>query len=91
VEAEVAIEVDDLLLGNRDGRAKFVIFRVTVWSDDVETIGGAALEDGDENFFAASAFGGKSRAAEPQRRGPNTGHRQSGIAKENSAIHDYFL
>jgi hypothetical protein len=91
VEAEVAIEVDDFLLRNRDGRAKFVIFGVTEWGDDVETIGGAALEDSDENFFAASAFGGKRRAAKPQRRGPNTGHRQRGVAKENSAIHDYFL
>ena len=54
---------------------------------DVETVGGAALEDGDEDFLArAGGVGGVQGALQPQGRGADADHGEGGIAQEESAI-----
>ena len=56
MEAEEAIEVEDLLLGDGDGGAHGVVVGFAVGDDDVEAVGCSALEDDDEAL--ALRFGG---------------------------------
>src|SRR4051812_33301589 len=53
MQAEVTVEVNNLLLRNRDGRTQRVIRFLTVWDHYVQTIGGAALEQGDQYLSTA--------------------------------------
>ena len=48
MQAEEAIEVEDLILRNRDAGAHGVVVLFAVGNDDVEAVGCAALEDDDE-------------------------------------------
>ena len=63
MQAEETIEIDDRIrsvdigggAGNGDGGAEVVVALFAVRDHDVEAIRRAALEDGDEHFFAAPA------------------------------------
>jgi hypothetical protein len=89
VQAEEAIEIDaesPAGLGHRDGGAQVVIALFAVRHHDVQSIGGAALEDGDEYFFAAARrVVGKSRPLQPEWSGADADHGQRGVTKKNSA------
>ncbi len=61
MQAEEAVEIDDAILaGARDGerRPHLVVRGFAVRHDDVEAVGGAALEDHDEALAAAAGLGG---------------------------------
>src|SRR5207253_3204431 len=49
VEAEVAVQVQDILLGHGDAGSFSIIDGVTMRDDHVEPVHGAALEEADEN------------------------------------------
>ena len=48
MEAEEAIEVENLVLRNGDAGTHGVVVLFAIGDDDIETVGGAALEDDDE-------------------------------------------
>ena len=47
MQAEEAIEIEHLVLGDGDAGAHGVVVLFAVGDDDVEAVGGAALEDDD--------------------------------------------
>jgi hypothetical protein len=55
MEAEEAIEVENLVLGNGDAGAHGVVVLLAIRDNDVETVGGATLKDDHE---AATRCGG---------------------------------
>ena len=91
VQAEVAVKIDSGVVagaGTRDGdgRAEIVVGLFGVRDDDVEAIGGTALEDGYEHFFAASGSILRIEGAfEPNRSSTDADHGEGGIAKEDAA------
>jgi hypothetical protein len=84
VQTEETIEIESRLgagTGAWDGYggAEIVIGRVAVRDDDVQAVGGAALEDGDQSFPAGAA-GGSEGSLEPQGGAADAHHGQGGIA-----------
>lgn len=55
MEAEGAVEVEDFLRAEGDGRAQGGVVRIAKGDDDVEAIRGTALEEDDEFFREAAA------------------------------------
>src|SRR5204862_4142218 len=66
VEAEVAVQVQDILLGHGDAGSFSVIEGVTMRDAHVEPVHGAALEEADENR-AGEDGRGRWRAVESER------------------------
>ena len=60
---------------------------------DVQAVGRAALEDGDQNLLArAGGVGGVQGALQPQGRGAHADHGEGGIAKkESTSRHGYLF
>ena len=94
MESKEAIEIDyeirrrEIRGRTRDGNGgtQLVITALAVRNHDVESVGRPALEDRDQNFFAASLLiTGERGPFEPQRRCSDAGHRDGRIAKKNSA------
>ena len=48
MQAEEAVEIEDLILRDGDGGAHGVVVGLAPGNDDVEAVGGAALKDDDE-------------------------------------------
>src|SRR5262245_14592393 len=95
MQREAAIEIDRAVVltgrGDCDRRSQFVIALLEVGHDDVQTVGGATLKDGDEDLVArALARGG--RANEPRRSRAHAGHGDGGCTHEiASRKHGYLL
>src|SRR5205085_3555605 len=58
VQAEIAVEIDDVRLGHGDARPLAVVQRVAVRYDHVEPVHGAALEEANQD---GAATGGNGR------------------------------
>src|SRR5690242_1701312 len=54
MEAEHAIEIDNRVAGDVDGRAHGIVRAFAMWHDDVESVRGSALEDHHEALVAGT-------------------------------------
>ena len=86
VEAEEAIEIKDLVLGNGNAGAHGVVILLTVGDDDVEAIGRAALEDGDETAGGGGGGLGQHRADKEAGNGRGAGDGEGAVAQEKSPV-----
>ena len=95
MEAEESVEVERArIVGARgardgDGGAQRVVRALAVRNDDVERVGGAALEEADEDLAPACArqLGGEGGAAQERRRQPH-GHEGEGAGlHEDASLH----
>src|SRR5215813_3917358 len=91
MQAEVAVEIDGCIctaaawLRNGDCRAEAVVIRLREWHDDVEAVGGAALEEDDELFFAGERWGCGDGALKECGHGAEADHGDAGLFEEIAA------
>src|SRR6266540_1500984 len=87
VQTEVAVEVDQVLRGNRDARPLFVIQRIAVRDDHVQSVHGAALEEANEDRAVGRLGGWAVRC----QRGSSQEQRIEAEAQEREAsrLHEY--
>src|SRR5688572_25555118 len=87
IEIEAAVRLARLRDG--DARTKLVVPRLEERHDDVEAVGGAALEDGDEDLAAGLPLRGG--AQQPRRRGAGGAKHDPGrTEKITSSQHRYL-
>jgi hypothetical protein len=87
VQAEESIEIENLILGDGDAGAHRVIVLLAIGDDNIEAVGGAALEDYDE---AAIWCGQSLRHHGANQKAGNRGcacDRESAVTKKESPIH----
>src|SRR5262245_44983571 len=84
MQREAPIEIDSAVrparLRNGDARTDLIVPGLEERHDDVQTVGRAALEDGDQDLAAAIPL--RSRAQQPGRRGADGAESDRGRTQE---------
>src|SRR5947209_15554981 len=94
MQAEEAVEINDVVSLDGDGRPHRVIGTLAVWHHDVEPVSGATLEDDNEALLAGChAFAGESCAREKCGDGRRRDHRKRSVFQKDSSrdAHGYLL
>ena len=86
MKAEESIEIDDLILRNRDTRTHGVVIFFSPGNDDVESINGSALKDDDEAAGRSGSGFSENGAHEEAGNGGGAGEGESALVKKESAI-----
>src|SRR5580704_331192 len=87
MEAEESVEIDDLVLRNRNGGSHFVVVLLLVGNDHVEAVGGAALED-DYQALSGRNIGLRENAAHQKiRHGRGTCDGECALVEKESTVH----
>src|SRR2546425_8340910 len=85
MKSEEAVQVGHCTARNIDGWPHRVISRFAMWNHDVQTIGGAALENDDQPLFLVSQrFGAESGPSEEPRNRGGAHDRHCAITKKNA-------
>jgi len=88
VEAEEAVQIDDLFLRNSDGGTHGVVIRLAPGNNDVEPVGCAALEDDDQFLSLCRGGGGggsEDGPGEECRKSRSAGESEGSVAEEESS------
>ena len=86
MEAEEAVEIENLVLRDGDAGAHGVVVLLAVGHDDVEAVGGAALEDDDKAAAGVAGGGfGHDRADEEAGDGGGARDGERAFVEEESA------
>src|SRR4051794_5489072 len=93
MEAEEPVEIDggDLAAAgarDRDGGAELVVVRVSVGDNDVEAVGGAALEEHDEALVIFATAEARARVESVERPRQETGDRGGGDECQRSVLEE---
>src|SRR6516165_11089844 len=86
MQTEEAVKVYDLFLRDRDAGAHRVIVLLAPGNDDVEAVGGSALEDDHETATGDGGGFGEQRAHEKAGDGCCAGKGQCALVEKESAI-----
>ncbi len=85
MQAEEAIEIEHRFLGNIDAGSHGVVLRLAVRDDDVESIGGAALEDHDQALGTVAILcGSENRASQETRDRGGADDGEGAISEEDA-------
>src|SRR5882724_7049163 len=88
MKSEKTIQVDHRMAWNMDGWPHRVVSRLAMWNYDVQTIGGAALENNDQPLFPVSHQFGPDSGTGEERRNRRGAHDGPGAIAKESATSD---
>src|SRR6185369_4432767 len=90
MKTEKAIEIDNVLLLNRNRGAHRVVGTLSMRNDDVQSIGGTTLEDHNQSLVASAALGTKRSACQETRQRRSSHHRHRSTLHECPSCNRHF-